>query len=110
MATSERIELTKYLDFTNPDAIRVKGHRLGIEHILDYYLEGYNPDEIAQEFPGLSLETVYAAITYYLANRAKMDAYMQQRHARNERAYQEWVVTPTPLIQRLRAVREEQSG
>lgn len=107
MASSEYIELTKYLDFTNPNTIRIKGHRIGIEHILDYYLEGYNPDEITQEFPGLNLETVYAVITYYLTNRAKMDAYMRQRQARNEQAYQEWAATPTPLIQRLRAIREE---
>lgn len=109
MTTSERIELAKYLDFSNPDTIRIKGHRLGIEHILDHYLEGYNPDEIAQEFPGLNLETVYAAITYYLTNRAKMDVYMRQRHTRNEQAYQEWAAAPTPLIQRLRALREKQS-
>ncbi len=109
MATSERIELTNYLDFTNPDAIRVKGHRLGIEHILDYYLEGYNPDEIAQELPGLNLETVYAAIAYYLANRAKMDAYLLRRRARNEKAYQEWAAAPSPLIQRLRVLREKQA-
>jgi uncharacterized protein (DUF433 family) len=109
MTTPKRIELTKYLDFSNPDAIRIKGHRLGIEHILDYYLEGHNPDEIAQEFPGLNLETIYAVIIYYLTNRTKMDAYLLQRRTLNEQAYQEWAAAPSPLIQRLRAVREERS-
>lgn len=41
----ETIALTDYFDFWNPNIIRVKRHRIGIEHILDYYFAGYQPDE-----------------------------------------------------------------
>ncbi len=27
--------------FLSPDDIRIKGHRIGIDNVLDYYLEGY---------------------------------------------------------------------
>lgn len=64
--TIASLDLNSYFDFSNPEAIRVKNHRLGIEHILNAYRSGYSAEQIAKEFPGLSLETIYAAITYYL--------------------------------------------
>lgn len=104
------IQLDKYLEFQDTDRIRIRGHRLGIENILTCYLEGYNPDQIAQEFPGLELETVYAIIAYYLANQIELNAYLTRWRKRNEQAYQEWVSHPSPLIERLRAVREQQTS
>ena len=47
MAMNDTIKLNRYFDFQQPDRIRIKGHRLGIEHILNHHLEGYNPEEIA---------------------------------------------------------------
>lgn len=98
----------QYFDFVSEDVIRIKGHRLGIEHVLAFYHEGYTPDQIAQEFPGLSLEVIYATITLYLANQSEIDAYLQRRQMNHERAYQDWQKNSTPLIERLRAIREEQ--
>ena len=108
MAMNDTIKLNRYFDFQRPDRIRIKGHRLGIEHILNHYLEGYNPEEIAAEFPGLSLEIIYAAIAYYLANQIELNDYLLRLRTRDEKAYQEWTKTPSPLIQRLRAVCEKQ--
>jgi uncharacterized protein (DUF433 family) len=107
MTTTELVNLDRYFEGIGSDAIKLKGHRIGIEHVLIYYLEGYNPDEIAREFPGLSLEKIYATITYYLANREEIDSYLQRRAARNEQAYQEWVVNPSPVIERLRFLRQK---
>lgn len=101
------LDLTVYFDFLDPDTIRLKGHRINLEHVLAYYLAGYNPDEIAKEFPGLDLEIIYAAITYYLANREEVEAYLERRRQRDEHAYQEWSANPSPIIQRLRTVREQ---
>lgn len=109
MSETKEIELSEYFDFVAPDVIRIRGHRLGIEHVLGYYLEGYSPEEIAQEYPGLSLEKVYATITYYLRNREELDAYLQQVHDRDEQAWQRWVGNPSPLVQRLQVIREEQA-
>jgi uncharacterized protein (DUF433 family) len=102
------IDLNDYLEFSNPDAIRIKGHRLDIAHVLKYYLIGYHPDEIVTEFPGLELVKIYAIIAYYLANREYVDAYLRRRRAKDEQAYQEWAANPSPLIQRLRRIRDEQ--
>ncbi|MFM7579998.1 MAG: DUF433 domain-containing protein, partial [Microcystaceae cyanobacterium] len=40
------------------DDIRLKGHRIGIENILKYYLNGYSPEEILSELPSLNLEKI----------------------------------------------------
>ncbi len=106
------MQLDDYFDFLGPEAhnaIRIKGHRIGIEHVISYYHEGYNPDEIAQEFPGLSLEKIYATITYYLANRDEVDAYLGRLRARYKQEYAEWAANPSPLVERLRAHRVQQA-
>ncbi|MDJ0516034.1 MAG: DUF433 domain-containing protein [Trichodesmium sp. MO_231.B1] len=36
---------------------------------MNYYLDGYSPEEIAVNFPGLSLDKIYATITYYLPKK-----------------------------------------
>lgn len=97
-----------YFDFVDEDMIRIKGHRLGIEHILAYYQEGYAPEQIAKEFPGLSLEIIYGTVAFYLANRIAIDTYLQRRYVSYEQAYQNWAKQPSPLVERLRAIRDQQ--
>ena len=111
------MQLEDYFDFLgshvrepqSSDAIQIKGHRIGIEHVLSFYREGYSPDEIAREFPGLSLEKIYATITYYLHHRAKVDTYLARLENRYEREYEEWAANPSPLIRRLRAIQTQQA-
>ncbi|BBC24682.1 DUF433 domain-containing protein [Pseudanabaena sp. ABRG5-3] len=62
--------LEDYFDFLRPDDIRLKGHRIGIQDVIKYYLSGYSPEEILEELPSLNLEKIYAVITYYWRNRA----------------------------------------
>ncbi|MBM4467809.1 MAG: DUF433 domain-containing protein, partial [Chloroflexi bacterium] len=63
------MELENYFDFLNADDIRIKGTRVGIETVLDDYLNGASPEEIAARYRTLTLEQVYATITYYLRNQ-----------------------------------------
>src|SRR5678815_1334230 len=83
----EIMQLEEYLDIQGPYVVRIKGHRIGLEHIVEYYQEGFSPEEIALDFPGLSLEKIYAVITYYLHNQNEIDAYMARVNARAESAY-----------------------
>ena len=39
------------------------------------FLDGAAPETIVKSFPSLSLEQVYGAITFYLANKPDLDAY-----------------------------------
>jgi uncharacterized protein (DUF433 family) len=103
------MKLEDYFDFLTPDDIRLKGHRIGIDDVLTYYLEGYTPEEMAAHLPTLSLEQIHATITYYLRNRAEVDAYLARLVARREERYQEWATDPAPVVQRLRALKTQRA-
>ena len=68
----------RYLDFVSHDDVRVQGTRVGIEHLLTEYLAGRSPDELALEFPSVSLEQVHGVLAWYLRNRAEVDDYLRR--------------------------------
>ena len=102
------MQLETYFDFLAPDDIRVKGSRIGIESVLyEYIFREQTPEAIAQRFPTLTLEQVYATILYYLLNRTPIDAYMADwleygRHMRGEQDR-----NPPPFVTRLRTLKAE---
>ena len=60
------MQLEDYFDFLAPNDIRVKGTRIGVETILFDYLDlGLFAEQIATRYRTLSLEQVYATLTYY---------------------------------------------
>jgi uncharacterized protein (DUF433 family) len=71
------MQLEEYFDFLAPDDIRVKGTRIGIEHILyEHIHRGQSPEAIAQKFHTVNLEQVYATILYYLHHQEEVSAYV----------------------------------
>jgi len=103
------MQLEDYFDFLSADDIRLKGHRISIDNVLDYYLEGYTLEEIAANLPSLSLEQIHATITYYLHNRADIEAYLSRLATWREQRYQESVANPSPLVQRLRILKAQRN-
>src|SRR5262249_16786860 len=102
--------MNEYLELVGPDMIRVKGHRIGLEHIVERYHEGYSPEQISLDFPGVSLAQIYGIIAYYLYNEAVVDAYIERVDNRSEAAYQHWLAEPpSPASQRIRALRGRQA-
>jgi uncharacterized protein (DUF433 family) len=103
------MQLEDYFDFfENPNAIRVKGHRIGLEHIVERFNDGYSAEMIVHELPSLSLEQAYAAITYYLHNKPQVDEYMAviDRYVEEQVRLQE--ANPSPASVRIRKLIEEQ--
>jgi len=66
------------------------GHRIGIEHIVERFQEGWSAEQIAMDYPGVALKKIYAVIAYYLHNQAVIDAYLAELNAEGEAAYQAW--------------------
>ena len=62
--------------------IRVAGTRVTLDTVIDTFMTGASPEEIAQDFPVLRLDDVYAVITYYLRHRAEVDSYLVERRSR----------------------------
>jgi len=97
------MQLEQYFDFLGPDDIRIKGHRIGIDDVLEYYREGYSAEEIAAQFPTLSLEEIYATLTYYFQHRPEVDAYLVRIEAMREQSQREQAALPLPAVaQRIR--------
>ncbi|MBM3237295.1 DUF433 domain-containing protein [Candidatus Poribacteria bacterium] len=103
------MRLEDYFDFLGPNVIRIKGHRINLEDIVDYYCEGYSPEQIAQEFPGLSLEKIYATIAYYLHNKTDVDAYMKRLAKSFEEETREEAQELSPVAQRIRMLKTRQA-
>ncbi|MCC5618191.1 DUF433 domain-containing protein [Nostoc sp. CHAB 5836] len=101
------MQLEDYFEFLDPDDIRIKGHRIGIDNVIQYYLQGYSPEQILEELPSLNLEKIYATLTYYLHNRVEIDAYMLRLAKWREQRYQKSLANPSPLMQRLRALKAQ---
>ena len=56
----------------------VAGSRVSLDSIVYGFLDGQSAESIAQSFPVLTLEQVYGAIAFYLANRSEIDSYLVQ--------------------------------
>src|ERR1700689_106479 len=54
------------------------GRRVSLDSAVYQFLQGESPEAIVQAFPSLSLEQVYGGITFYLAHRAEIDAYLEK--------------------------------
>jgi uncharacterized protein (DUF433 family) len=105
------MQLEDYFDFLAPDDIRLRGTRVGIESVLyEYVHRRQTPEAIAQRFPTLTLEQVYAAILYYLRNRPQMDTYLADWLDWSYRAREEQRRDPPPLVTRLAVLKEEKQG
>ena len=83
-------------------ADKIKGTRLGIETVLDDYLGGAGPEEVAARYRTLTLEQVYATITYYLHKHEEIDRYLERWWAYTEAAWQEQQRSPPEFVRGLR--------
>ena len=97
-------------DRISDDDIRIKGHRIGIDDVLTYFIDGYSAEEIQAQLPTLSLKEIYATITYYLYNRTEVDAYLARLESWRERRYAAWQADPSPLVEQLRQRKQEQQA
>lgn len=77
-------------------AIRVSGTRVTLDTLIARYHQGDTPEAIHEGFDVLSLNDIYAAISYYLAHRDEVDAYLRRREEEAERIRREVEASYTP--------------
>ncbi len=65
-------------------AYRIGDSRVSLDSVVYAWLQGQSPDTIADNFPVLTLEEVYGAVTFYLANREAIDEYLREHKAEFE--------------------------
>lgn len=105
------MQLFDYFDFLAPNDIRLKGTRVGIETILyDFIHRTRTPEEIAQTYPSLTLEQVYATILYYLHNKEAVSKYVTDWLEWNHQQLLAQQLNPSPAAIRMRSLRAEQKA
>jgi len=85
------------------------GSRVSLESVIYEFSDGASPEAIVDNFPTLSLEQVYGAITFYLANRPEMDGYLVETEKLWENARNNQPPLPAGLRERLERARREPS-
>jgi len=80
---SEILTARSYVEQRN-GAYRIIGKRVSLDSVVYGFLAGESPESIQQSFPTLTLEEVYGAIAFYLANRAAIDRYLAEGEAQFE--------------------------
>jgi uncharacterized protein (DUF433 family) len=56
----------------------ITGTRISLDSVVYAFTRGLAPESIQRAYPLLTLEEVYGAITFYLAYRKEIDAYLEQ--------------------------------
>lgn len=108
------MDVQDYFEFIDEISIRIKGHRVYIDEVLEERLQGKEPEEILCCFPKLPLEKIYATLLYYEANKTEMEAYLKRVREEKRKSDKEWQRTQGPTLlfveerERLRKEREKQ--
>ncbi len=84
----------------------IAGTRISLDSVVYAFLNGESPESIAQNFPLLSLEQVYGAIAFYLANRKLVDVYLKKGEAKFEKLQQSFREKNRLLYQKLKTAQE----
>jgi uncharacterized protein (DUF433 family) len=102
------MQLEEYFDFLAKDDIRIKGTRIGIETVLyDFIHRLRSPEKIADTYPSLTLEQVYATILYYLHNKDEVSKYLADWMEWGREMRRQQAANPSPEMLRLRKIKAE---
>jgi len=98
-----------YVERDEHGVLRVGSSRVMLDSIIASFEQGYSPETIQQQYPVLSLEEVYGAIAWSLANAEEVARYMARQNALWKQWRSKTAAHAGPVVKRLRAVREQNS-
>ncbi len=65
--------------------LRIDGTRITVLQVATLFLQGRGAEEIADQYPHLTLAQVFAALAYFHANRAEVEAELAAEATEAER-------------------------
>jgi uncharacterized protein (DUF433 family) len=97
------------LDVDADGVVRVGETRVTLDTVIETFLEGATAEEIAQQYPSLTLPDIYSVIGYYLDQREQVNHYLQRRRKEAQKTRQENEIRfdPEGIRDRLLARKEE---
>ena len=91
-----------YVRVDEHGVMRVADTRVMLDSVVAGFEQGHSPETIRQQYPSLSLEEVYGAIAYYLANLKEVDEYLKRQDAVWAESRHQSEEQPAPVVERLR--------
>jgi len=89
------------------ESYRVAGTRVSLASIVDLFHEGTSAEGIAENYPALTIEQVYGALAFYLANQSIIDGHLRESERGAEMEHQRSRSENAELIAKLRRARHE---
>jgi uncharacterized protein (DUF433 family) len=102
-------EERQYVRVDEHGAMRIGNSRVMLDSIVAGFEQGHSPETLQQQYPTLSLEEVYGAITYYLAHTDEVHAYLKRQDALWEAWRAKSATRSSPVVERLRALRASEA-
>jgi uncharacterized protein (DUF433 family) len=93
-----------YVRQNDDGALRVGERDISLDSVVIAYQQGYSPETIQQLYPALTLEEVYGAIAFYLANEVDVNEYLRKQQACWDKIRALSQENPSPVVARLRAL------
>ena len=90
----------------NASGYHLTDSRVSLDSIVYDWRNGLSPDSIADNFQTLTLEQVYGAIAYYLANQLEVDAHLERQREKFERLSEQAQQSHAALYQQIEAIQE----
>ena len=59
--------------------VRVGRTRVTLDTVIEAFLQGATAEEIAYQYPSLTLPDIYSVIGYYLQQRSEVEEYLRRR-------------------------------
>src|ERR1022692_375767 len=88
----------------------VAGTRISLDSIVHAFQDGESPEGILRSFPMAGpLVRIYGAITFYLENKERVEAYLRDQERRWDALRNERARSDDALMNRLREAKEHAS-
>lgn len=99
------MDLPEFLDRDRYGEIRLRGHRIGLDHVVACHTRGEPVARIVARFPSLTPEIIGEVLGFYETNRAEVDAYIAR--CRSELDWQRENASGGPSLETLRRRRQD---
>ena len=82
--------------------MRVGETRVMLDSVVAAFNQGHSAETISQQYPALTLEQVYGAVTYYLAHKNEVDLYLRRQGQVWDRWREKTSESANAVVQQLR--------
>lgn len=70
-----------YIEVDDRGVAKLVGSRIKVMHLVSLQKgEGYSAEELCEQFPEIEPAKIYAALAYYHAHKAEVDAQIEKSH------------------------------